>query len=158
MSIQDNDGGEIIHLNSIWSMSFKLLMLLVPFVALTLFSWGTWVTLTIFDHSTTLRILEDRHGRPGNNGGGNINGASINVSKAIEDLAQTSGRKYLTVKEVAEREDKDERTITLWIEHGRIHPSPVKAGKAWTIAEDYRVLPQITENSGIPEMNATQPE
>lgn len=61
MSIQDEAGNEIIHLNSIWSASFKLLMLMVPFFALTLFSWGTWVTITIFDHHNQLSIIADRH-------------------------------------------------------------------------------------------------
>lgn len=60
MSIRDKDGNEIIHLNSVWSASFKLLMIMVPFVAVTLFSWGTWVTITIFDHNTNIRILQDR--------------------------------------------------------------------------------------------------
>jgi hypothetical protein len=63
MSIHDEDGNEIIHLNSIWSASFKLLMLMVPFFALTLFSWGTWVTVTIFDHNAKLSIINDRHTR-----------------------------------------------------------------------------------------------
>ena len=61
MSIRDEDGNEIIHLNSVWSASFKLLMLMVPFFALTLFSWGTWVTITIFDHHAQLSIIADRH-------------------------------------------------------------------------------------------------
>lgn len=60
MSIRDEDGNEIIHLNSVWSASFKLLMIMVPFVAVTLFSWGTWVTITIFDHNANIRILQDR--------------------------------------------------------------------------------------------------
>jgi hypothetical protein len=63
MSIRDEDGNEIIHLNSVWSASFKLLMLMVPFFALTLFSWGTWVTITIFDHHAQLSIIADRHNR-----------------------------------------------------------------------------------------------
>jgi len=63
MSIQDESGNEIIHLNSVWSASFKLLMLMVPFFALTLFSWGTWVTITIFDHHAQLSIIADRHNR-----------------------------------------------------------------------------------------------
>lgn len=63
MSIRDENGNEIIHLNSVWSASFKLLMLMVPFFALTLFSWGTWVTITIFDHHAQLSIIADRHNR-----------------------------------------------------------------------------------------------
>lgn len=146
MSIKDEDGNEIIHLNKIWSASFKLLMVMVPFVALTLFSWGTWATITIFQNSTDIQVLKDRHNR---GGGGNISGASINVGKA-EDIAET-GRQYLTVQEVADRESKDERTILLWIEGGRIDPAPIKNGKAWAISEDYRILPQVSANSRNPE-------
>lgn len=145
MSIKDEDGHEIIHLNAVWSASFKLLMVMVPFVALTLFSWGTWATITIFDHATQLQILQDRHSRPS---GGNISGASINVGKA--DTLADSGREYLTVQEVAEREQKDERTILLWIEGGRIDPTPIKAGKSWSISADYRILPQVSANSRKP--------
>ena len=139
MSIKDEDGNEIIHLNRIWSASFKLLMVMVPFVALTLFSWGTWATITIFQNSTDIQVLKDRGNR---GGGGNISGASINVGKA-ENVAE-SGREYLTVQEVAEREQKDERTILLWIEGGRIDPTPIKAGKSWSISADYRILPQVS--------------
>lgn len=67
MSIHDENGNEIIHLNSVWSASFKLLMLMVPFFALTLFSWGTWVTITIFNHHAQLSVIADRHTRVDNN-------------------------------------------------------------------------------------------
>jgi hypothetical protein len=145
MSIRDDDGKEILQLSKIWAWSFKLLMVMVPFVALTLFSWGTWVTVTIFDHASQIRLLHDRATR---SGGGNISGASINVGKA-EDIAE-SAREYLTVQEVADRESKDERTILLWIEGGRIDPAPVKTGKSWAISEDYRILPQVSANNRKP--------
>lgn len=151
MSIRDEDGNDIIQMNWIWSASFKLLLVSVPFVAITLFTWGTWVTVTIFEHSAQIRVLQDRASRPS---GGNIQGASINVGKAdsTEATASATGRNYLTVKEVAEREKKDERTITLWIEQGRIHPAPAKAGKAWTITADYRILPHYADDSrNIPQ-------
>jgi hypothetical protein len=141
MSIKDDEGNEIIHLNSLWSASFKLLLVMVPAVALTLFSWGTWATLTLFDHSSKISVLQDRSGRSNGNGG-NINGASINVSKTAEDLAE-SAREFLTVSEVAEAEGKSDRTILDWIEAGRIHPAPIKTAKEWQISADYRIPPQI---------------
>lgn len=143
MSIRDDDGREILQLSKIWAWSFKLLMIMAPFVAVTLFSWGTWVTISIFEHSAQFQILQDRHSR---GGGGNISGASINVGSA-EDVAE-SGREYLTVQEVAEREGKAERTIIEWIETGRIHPPPSKAGREWCVAAEYRVLPQVAADSG----------
>jgi hypothetical protein len=144
MSIKDNDGNEILQLSWIWSASFKLLLLLVPFVAITLFSWGTWVTLTLFDHSAEIRILQDRSGR---GGGGNISGASINVGKADGKMAE-SARQYLTVSEVATAEGKSERTIIAWIEEGRIQPAPIKAGKEWQISAEYRIPPQVAADGG----------
>jgi len=156
MSIQDPEGNQIIQLNWVWSAAFKLLLLLVPFVALTLFSWGTWVTLSIFDQQARIKVLEDRSNR-GNSG--NIHGASINVGKAtpMDDIAGSSARDYLTVKEVAAREEKDERTITLWIEQGRLLPAPVKDGKAWTIDPSYRIIPQYSATGGNEPHDAATP-
>jgi hypothetical protein len=85
MSIRDEDGNEIIHLNSIWSASFKLLMVLVPFVALTLFSWGSWVTITIFDHASQLRVMQDRTTRNSNN----INAHEFPNTSALRKTEQT---------------------------------------------------------------------
>jgi hypothetical protein len=155
MSIRDENGNEILQVSYLWAASFKLLLLLVPFVALTLFSWGTWVTVSIFEHSSRLKLLEDRSQR----GGGNIQGASINVGKATpaDDIAGSSGRDYLTVKEVAAKEARDERTITLWIEQGRLLPAPVKDGKAWVIDPAYRIIPQYSATSGTEPQDAATP-
>lgn len=75
------------------------------------------------------------------------NNASVTVG-ATEGALVKSQRDYLTVKEVAEKEKVEERTITSWIENGRLFPQPVKAGKAWTISANYRILPQLSEKSG----------
>jgi hypothetical protein len=155
MSFKDENGQEILHMNSLWAASFKLLLIMVPFASLTLFSWGTWVTVSIFEHSSRLKLLEDRSTR----GGGSINGASINVGKAggADDIAGSTARDYLTVKEVALREARDERTITLWIEQGRLLPAPVKDGKAWVIDPSYRIIPQYSATGGNDPQNAATP-
>jgi hypothetical protein len=156
MSFRDENGHEILQMNSLWAASFKLLLLLVPFVALTLFSWGTWVTVSIFEHNSRIKLLEDRSTR---GGGGSINGASINVGRAggADDIAGGTARDYLTVKEVALREARDERTITLWIEQGRLIPAPVKDGKSWVIDPSYRVIPQYSATGGNDPQNAATP-
>jgi hypothetical protein len=63
-------------------------------------------------------------------------------------LPSTSHRDYYLVSEVALREGKSERTIIEWIEAGRIQPTPVKTGKEWRIAEEYRIPPQLAASSG----------
>lgn len=51
-------------------------------------------------------------------------------------------REYLDSDEVGEREGVSSRTVTSWIEQGRILPQPTRQGRAWVIAADYRILPQ----------------
>ena len=55
-----------------------------------------------------------------------------------------SKRTFLTVKDVAERENVSERTIITAISQGRISPQPERDGRAWTIAADYRFLPLVS--------------
>ena len=52
-----------------------------------------------------------------------------------------SKRTFLTVKDVAERENVSEKTITTAISQGRIEPMPERNGRAWTISANYRFLP-----------------
>jgi excisionase family DNA binding protein len=63
--------------------------------------------------------------------------------------AATAGpqRDYLTTEEVATRENVSPRTVLTWIETGRIHPTPTRTGRAWTIAPHYRLQPQFTADS-----------
>lgn len=60
MSIRDDEGNEIVRLNAVWEAAFKFLLIVAPFVGVMLFTWGTWVTIQIFDHSATLRLLEHK--------------------------------------------------------------------------------------------------
>ena len=63
-----------------------------------------------------------------------------------------SKRVYLTVKDVAERENVSERTIITAISQGRIEPQPERDGRAWTISADYRFLPIM---AAVSEPNQT---
>lgn len=67
-----------------------------------------------------------------------------------------SKRTFLTVKDVAERENVSERTIITAISQGRIEPIPERDGRAWTISADYRFLP-LTAAIGGEETNETNP-
>lgn len=55
-------------------------------------------------------------------------------------------REFLNSDEVGEREGVTSRTVISWIEQGRIEPQPTRNGRAWIIAADYKILPQITLN------------
>jgi len=70
---------------------------------------------------------------------------SVNIS---EQAAINPQRDYLTTEEVARKEGVTTRTITTWIEQNRIDPPPNKNGRAWEISNNYRLLPQIADNSG----------
>ena len=65
-------------------------------------------------------------------------------SVQIGDLKTKPQRDHLTTDEVAEREGVTARTVISWIEQNRIYPAPIKSERAWIIAADYRILPQIT--------------
>jgi hypothetical protein len=55
----------------------------------------------------------------------------------------TPQREYLSTDEVAEREGVSARTVISWIEQSRIDPMPIKSDRAWIIAVNYRILPQV---------------
>jgi hypothetical protein len=80
------------------------------------------------------------------------NSTSVQVGQAEKTMAK-SGRDYLTVAEVATAEDVAPRTIVDWIDKGRIQPLPLKQGKEYTIAKDYRILPQDAASSGTDEQD-----
>lgn len=69
---------------------------------------------------------------------------NVNVNTtSTQPEKEESARTFLTVQEVAERENVADRTVLNWIEEGRIVPAPVKEGKAWVIAESFRILPHV---------------
>lgn len=67
---------------------------------------------------------------------------SVQIGNASKEKPQ---REFLNSDEVGEREGVSSRTVTSWIEQGRIHPQPTRQGRAWTIAADYRLLPITAE-------------
>jgi len=69
---------------------------------------------------------------------------SVQIGGASKEKPQ---REFLNSDEVGEREGVSSRTVTSWIEQGRIYPQPTRQGRAWVIAADYRILPQSADNS-----------
>ena len=154
MSIRDNEDNEVLTLNNFWGFMAKVA--LTGFVPLTLLfiSLNTWTITQIFDHSTRLALLERDSARYYQHRNGAGVSQSVNVGQAGKEMAK-SGREYLTVAEVALRENVAERTITDWIAKGRIEPLPMKKGKEYTIAAEYRVLPQDAACCGTDDPSAT---
>lgn len=74
---------------------------------------------------------------------------SVNVGQTKDEAATlASSRDYLTTADIAQRENVTERAVTEWINAGRIQPEPVKQGKAWVIAKNFRIIPQDSECCG----------
>lgn len=74
---------------------------------------------------------------------------SVNVGQAKSDTTpMLTAREYLTTADIAAREKVTERAVTEWIAQGRITPEPVKQGKAWVIAKNFRILPNDSECCG----------
>jgi len=62
-----------------------------------------------------------------------------------ETSALNPQRDFLSTDEVAEREGVTARTVTSWINGNKVFPPPTRQGRAWIIAEDYRILPTTAE-------------
>jgi len=74
---------------------------------------------------------------------------SVNVGQTKDEAGTlASSRDYLTTADIAQRENVTERAVTEWIAQGRITPKPVKQGKAWVIAKNFRILPNDSECCG----------
>lgn len=74
---------------------------------------------------------------------------SVNVGQADADKAMVeSARDYITTSDIAARENVTEREVLDWIASGRIEPMPVKEGKSWVIAKNFRIVPNDAECCG----------
>lgn len=74
---------------------------------------------------------------------------SVNVGQAAaEDALVETSRDYLTTADIAAKEQVTERAVIDWIAEGRIDPMPVKSGKQWVIAKNFRIVPNDSECCG----------
>lgn len=82
---------------------------------------------------------------------------SVNVGHAETDgILVDTARDYVTPADIAKREKVTERAVLDWIAEGKIEPMPVKAGKSWAIARNFRIIPNVAENCG--EMPNNEPD
>lgn len=143
MSIRDHDGTEILKLPGFWATLFKVCMALGVPISMGVLSIIVWMFMQIMSLNTRVTLLEFRAGAVVGTGSPLSNSVSIN------DAAKGAmhQRDYLTTADVAEREGVSVRTVVDWILKGRIDPEPEKRGKSYTIAENYRILPQDSANA-----------
>jgi hypothetical protein len=134
----DNDQQEIVTLGTVNGWAFKLAIWFAPIFAI-------WMTTKVLAHDTDIAVLKMQIAMQG---GGKVS-QSVNVGQAKDGKdAQMTAKTWLTTKDVAEREGITERTVINYIEHGMIEPTPRKNGKAWEIAEHFRIVPNDSESCG----------
>lgn len=143
MSIQD-ENGEIVTLGAIHAAVFRFVIWAAA-LAIPAGVVATWHVLrTVDNHEWRIALLERSSARGGVS-------QNVNVG-ALDGVAKDdSARVFLTVQEVAQREGVTDRTILNWIDEGRVQPAPMKEGKSWVIAENFRILPQIAAQQPKPK-------
>ena len=145
MSIQDSNGDNIVVLNTLHAWAFKALiwigMIATPAGMSLLWRYGR----SIDNHELRINYLE----RSINQRSGVSQ--SVNVGQTDSTKMASDHRDWLTVQEVADREGVTDRTILNYIEAKRISPTPTKDGREWRIAENFRILPNSSEEFGIAE-------
>ena len=140
MSIADDEGNEIVKLNTVHAWAFKVAIWFAPIFAI-------WLVMKVLTHDTDIAVLKMQISMQS---GGKGVSQSVNVGESKAGTAEmTTARTWLTTKQVAEREQVDERTVLNYIAAGQIEPAPVKNGKAWQISEQFRILPKTSETCGI---------
>ena len=141
---EHEDGESNVHFSTIWRSLAVLSFAMLTFTTAGIFTWGLWVTMTLSTHEKVLAVLQERSGGRGISQSVNVGEANDSATVTGKDSAKT----WLTTKDVAAREGITERTVLNYIEQGMIDPEPRKNGKAWEIAEHFRIVPCDAENCG----------
>jgi hypothetical protein len=145
---------EPVRFSALWRGMAGLAFAMLSFITVALFTWGVWVTVTVYSHGELLAVLQERS----TNGRSSMTN-SVNVGSTGEaETLEASARTWLTTREVAEREGCDERTVINYIAAGQIEPVPVKVGKSWQIAENFRIIPKDAETGGTVANAKLKPE
>lgn len=140
MSIEDDSGRAIVTMGTVNAWAFKIAIWFAPVFAI-------WMVTKVMAHDTDIAVLKMQMAMQGGNG--RAVSQNVNVGqRGTESEAQDSARTWLTTKEVAAREKVTERTVINYIERGMIDPPPVLNGKAWQIAESFRIIPKDSESCG----------
>ena len=132
---------EIVTLGTVNGWAFKLAIWFAPIFAV-------WMVAKVLAHDTDIAVLKMQIAI--HDGSGKVS-QSVNVGEVKDSaaLVKDSAKTWLTTKDVAERQGITERTVINYIENGMIEPTPVKNGKAWEIAEHFRIVPHDAEECGI---------
>ena len=142
MSIIEEDSESVIKLGTVHSWLFKISMWGAPIFFI-------WAVTAIMRHDTDIAVLKMQIAMMnGGSGKGSVS-QNVNVGKAdTKPELATSARDYVTTADIAAKEKVTERAVIDWIAAGRIEPPPVKSGKSWTIAKNFRIIPQDSECCG----------
>jgi hypothetical protein len=148
--LDSQDPTESVQIGTIWKSLGVLAFAMLTFTTAGLFTWGVWVTMTITEHGTSIAVLKATRSSSGVSQSVNV-GEVKDASSALTD-GKESAKTWLTTKDVAAREGITERTVINYIHNNMIEPKPRLNGKAWEIAEHFRIIPHDAENCGeIPQ-------
>lgn len=139
MSIMEDNGTEIIRVGTLNAWAFKVAIWIAPLFSI-------WLVSKVLAHDTEIAVLKMQIAMQSSGNKGSVS-QNVNVGAAEAEMVD-SARTWLTVKEVAEREGVDERTILNYRARGQIVPEPEKDGKSWRIAENFRIIPPPSETGG----------
>ena len=142
MGIFDENASTPVKFSSLWKIIATGTIALITAQSALLITWGIWVTTTITEHGSQLAVLKDRNSR------NSAVSQSVNVGATDPVESIGSAKIWLTTKEVAAREKVTERTVLNYIDQKMIDPAPIKDGKEWHIAENFRIIPNLSEECG----------
>lgn len=143
--LDQTDGSKSVQFSTLWKSMAALSFAMLASIFVGLLTWGVWVTVTVNEHGQQIARLDERsNNRSGVSQSVNVGSAD---SIANEDECE-SARTWLTTQEVAAREGITDRTVINYIAQKMIDPPPVQMGKAWHIAENYRIIPNNSEKCG----------
>jgi hypothetical protein len=140
MSIIEEDSESVIRLGTIHSWLFKISMWAAPIFFI-------WAVTAIMRHDTEIAVLKMQVAMMNSGGKGSVS-QNVNVGKADDAKAELTARDYVTTADIAAKEQVTERAVIDWIAAGRIEPPPVKTGKSWVIAKNFRIVPNDSECCG----------
>ena len=151
MSIQDNNDQEIVKLPGFWSVIFKLAAVGTIALAGTMFTWGVWITTTVWKTSERVAILEwqTSHASKGGNQTTSVNVGAVD-SKEIDEAPELRG--YYTTSEIAALLKKSERTVQDMCAHGQIAgATQPKNGRGWRIPLAFSLSGKLPQTAAISE-------
>ena len=140
MSIIEEDSESVIRLGTIHSWLFKISMWAAPIFFI-------WAVTAIMRHDTEIAVLKMQVAMMNSGGKGSVS-QNVNGGKADDAKAELTARDYVTTADIAAKEQVTERAVIDWIAAGRIEPPPVKTGKSWVIAKNFRIVPNDSECCG----------